>query len=304
MDQDFDKWLVSDLKNYLLQHDIVLEKGSGKNGNVIKSDLVKKAYKIYKSNKITKSPVKIKTLSGQFPTELNDLVPNILNNVNMNTVRSLNKQYYASYPAKRLVYDYIISNYEHIYMHEDEEDEYFNTIEEFKMYEQQQINMLDDKMVDFLFYMVYLMKNKVIYTMDIQSATPYLCNGFFLYKSKILLIFGDKILLNNHSKGIFNDNKNREDYIYQFINDNFDEYYHNRMVNYYFEEYDIDPPTYNEMMLEQKKTLSKCDNDMIKFLLTVIDLINREKMIKHMEYVFDIFKISSFIFMNEMIVFF
>ena len=42
---DYDRWLVKDLKELLLSRDINLKtiKGSGKNGNVIKADLVREA---------------------------------------------------------------------------------------------------------------------------------------------------------------------------------------------------------------------------------------------------------------------
>lgn len=39
--EDFNTWLVADLKNLLLQYDILPIKGSGKNGNVIKADFIK-----------------------------------------------------------------------------------------------------------------------------------------------------------------------------------------------------------------------------------------------------------------------
>ncbi len=49
---EFDSFLVSDLKEFLLQYDITTSdiKGTGKNGNVLKKDLIRKAKKVYKSN--------------------------------------------------------------------------------------------------------------------------------------------------------------------------------------------------------------------------------------------------------------
>jgi hypothetical protein len=49
MEDNFNKWTVSDLKNLLLQYDITDIKGSGKNGNVIKSDLIKTVKKVLKN---------------------------------------------------------------------------------------------------------------------------------------------------------------------------------------------------------------------------------------------------------------
>lgn len=52
--QDFNKWLVSDLKQILLQYDITDRdiKGSGKNGNVIKKDYVKTISNLFKNEPI------------------------------------------------------------------------------------------------------------------------------------------------------------------------------------------------------------------------------------------------------------
>jgi len=48
METDFSKWLVSDLKDLLLQYNVDINdiKGSGKNGNIIKKDYIKTAKKI------------------------------------------------------------------------------------------------------------------------------------------------------------------------------------------------------------------------------------------------------------------
>lgn len=50
--EDFDKWLVHDLKTLLLQYNItnIDIKGSGKNGNVIKKDYIKMAKKLPKND--------------------------------------------------------------------------------------------------------------------------------------------------------------------------------------------------------------------------------------------------------------
>jgi len=48
MTEDFKKWSVYDLKDYLLQHDIITSdiEGSGKNNRVMKNDLIRFAKKI------------------------------------------------------------------------------------------------------------------------------------------------------------------------------------------------------------------------------------------------------------------
>lgn len=55
--EDFNKWLVSDLKNLLLQYDITNQdiKGSGKKGNVVKKDYIKTVKKVIKTAKVIKN---------------------------------------------------------------------------------------------------------------------------------------------------------------------------------------------------------------------------------------------------------
>lgn len=54
--EDFSKWKVNELKEYLLQYDITPKdiKGTGKNGNIVKNDLLKAIKKLNKN--ITKNP--------------------------------------------------------------------------------------------------------------------------------------------------------------------------------------------------------------------------------------------------------
>ena len=72
--ENFNKWLVSDLKQYLLQNNIELDtiKGTGKNGNVVKNDLIKTAKKI-KSNFISTQSES----TTPIPVKDGSLMPNI-----------------------------------------------------------------------------------------------------------------------------------------------------------------------------------------------------------------------------------
>lgn len=54
--ENFNTWLVADLKNLLLQYDILPTKGSGKNGNVIKADLLRAVKKLNKNLKLYDMP--------------------------------------------------------------------------------------------------------------------------------------------------------------------------------------------------------------------------------------------------------
>jgi hypothetical protein len=326
---DFNAWLVNDLKLYLLQFDVTSNdiKGSGKNGNVIKKDYVRAAYKIYKLDlkshikNISKKSIitsNISNISNEFPLELTDIVPNIVNYLDMTTIRSLNKKYHMEHSLQNIIYNFIIknTNYDNLTKDVDEDDEddedisnYFSTEEEFKMYQKEKIDILDEQMLQYLAYLIYLIINNTVYTMDKESSTPYQCNSFVLYKNQLLLIHNDNMMLekNNSTKIFKPENKNTSNdkvIIYDFIQKNFDDYDYERMVNYYFEDNDIKEPSYKKLMNYQKILLTKSDNDMINFLLESIRLIEKEQMCNNHTAILDGFKISGFIFIEDTVTFF
>lgn len=51
--ENFNTWTVNDLKKYLLQYDVTDIKGTGKNGRVIKKDLIYAANKIYNRKSVS-----------------------------------------------------------------------------------------------------------------------------------------------------------------------------------------------------------------------------------------------------------
>ncbi len=57
--ESIDHWTILELEDYLLQHGITNIKGSGKNGNVIKKDLIKAVKKIHRNNIKSKSSFKL-----------------------------------------------------------------------------------------------------------------------------------------------------------------------------------------------------------------------------------------------------
>lgn len=92
---DFDKWLIKDLKEYLIQNDINLKdiKGSGKNSNVIKKDYIKAAKIFNKSSSLEPIIVNIPAKGGfSIP---DDIIYEILLNSDINTIKSycLSKKY-------------------------------------------------------------------------------------------------------------------------------------------------------------------------------------------------------------------
>src|SRR5688572_423076 len=62
--EDFGTWLVTDLKNLLLQYNITNKdiKGTGKNGNVVKKDYIKKNKKIIKNDTINIKDINLDTV--------------------------------------------------------------------------------------------------------------------------------------------------------------------------------------------------------------------------------------------------
>jgi len=83
--QDFNKWLVKDLLEYLAQYNVDKTdiQGTGKNNNVVKHDLVRAARKVTK----------------MYPSNINnydiipkDVVQHILSNLPIQTSRLINKQ--------------------------------------------------------------------------------------------------------------------------------------------------------------------------------------------------------------------
>lgn len=85
-----DYWKISDLKEYLLQYDIILTKGSGKNGNVLKKDLIKKIEKLHdlKSEKYKMKKFKNENIFNRLPTEI---IEEILILLDISSIKS----YYA-----------------------------------------------------------------------------------------------------------------------------------------------------------------------------------------------------------------
>ncbi len=81
MEEDFNTWLVADLKNLLLQYDILPTKGSGKNGNVIKIDLLRAAKKIKKDRYN-----QINTYDAINPNLPEDIMMEILLNADIKTI--------------------------------------------------------------------------------------------------------------------------------------------------------------------------------------------------------------------------
>jgi len=291
---DFDLWIVSDLKDYLYQHDITLKdiRGSGQNGNVIKKDLIRAAKKI----------TKIKTQKpAEFPITLSDVIPTIVKNLNITTQRSLNQYYHQQYPIRDILYEFIIKNYKY----NDIEDikNYFDTYDNFKKYQKEKLNQMDDNMIKFLTYYMYLINTKKFDQMDKNSMNPYRTIAFALHKDNIL-IFTDftenEIVPIQYVK--VEKVKGFKRHIYSFIYTHFDEYDLYRLSNYYYEERDLKTPKFEEFMNYQLSQVSNIDEEMTKFLNIYIQLINQQKLYFSDLYSTQTFDVDGFIFLNDRLV--
>ena len=103
--EDFNQWLVADLKNLLLQYDILPTKGTGKNGNVIKADLLR-AVKKLKLNDMLKNVID----KYDIPNLPEDIMMEILSKADINTI----EQYCYTKKYQKICHDvnYWISLFE------------------------------------------------------------------------------------------------------------------------------------------------------------------------------------------------
>lgn len=136
MNEDYSKWSINELTTYLSQYDIEKEdiEGTGKNGRILKSDLIRTVNKITnkspnksnkspnKSNKSNKSPNKLpKTILTYLPDETHEQImlemePSILINACIINKKALqictNDQFWEKYYKQRNInfkpyqYDY------------------------------------------------------------------------------------------------------------------------------------------------------------------------------------------------------
>jgi hypothetical protein len=101
-DENFNRWTVKDLKEYLLQYDIVMKdiKGTGKNGNVVKNDLIHAIKKLHK-NDMLQNDVSFIGLDD-LPNLNNDILINIAIKLPIDDVQQLtmtNKDFYNIYSS-------------------------------------------------------------------------------------------------------------------------------------------------------------------------------------------------------------
>lgn len=297
---DFNRWTVKELKEYLIQYDINIEdiQGSGKNGNVIKLDLIRTIEDIEEGIQLNELSMYQNT---SVPIEFTDVVPTIIHNLDAKSARAINKYYYQQYSTKDILYNFIIKHFR--YDNFDNIKDYFETYEIFKTYQKQQLEAVSQDLLDFLLYYMYLINNDAVEQMDKEGMDPCKTESFAFYEDKITIITYD-----DHANGKLpinpkNPIKNKKNAasLFTFIKTNFDDYDLKRMGNYYYEDHDLYTPSYTNFMAAQFAQISLLDEDIIQFLDYYKKLIAQDK-ITLSSFLFSWFDASGFIFLNNRLI--
>jgi len=251
-----------------------------------------------KSIKITSnSPVK----NNQFilPVELTDVVPNIIQNLDVKTIRSLNLNYNNQYTNKDIIYNFIITHFDKSEI--DDFNDYFDDINDFNNKQRQFVDQLDNQTIHFLMYYMFLINKGAVEQMDKEGMTPYKTICFALYNNQIIIL--TNYTQTNGQLKYNSKQKEFDPYIYNFIKKHFDQYDYYRLVEYYYEENDIIPSSFNNLIKSQSDILKIIDDDMNQFLRIFIKFILTKKLIfANMHFIS--FDVSGFLFLNERLVVF
>lgn len=290
---EFESWLVSELKELLLQYNITPKdiKGTGKNGNVVKKDLVRTAKKI----------TKISPIKNKFPPELSDVLPTIIGNLDYLKQREINKYYNQKHGIKDILYDFIIKTYP--YNDIDDITDIFPTYDLFKEYQKQKINTLSDDLIKFLTYYMYLINHNKIDQMDKEVMTPYQTKSFAFYENNILIYtdYTENVKVDMENSKV-NQIPNKR--LYDFIIKKFDDYDLERMSDYYFEENELLTPTMKSFNKYQMNQVSNLTDDMTNFLYQYIELIHKGELYFSNNNGLINFQPDGFIFLSNRLVIF
>lgn len=293
-----DSWFVPELKEYLLQYNITPKdiKGSGKNGNVVKKDLVRTAKKI--------SKVSSKKQTNTFPSELTDVVPTIIGHLDYIKQREINKYYNQKNSIKDILYHFIIKTYP--YNNIDDMIDHFPTFDLFKAYQREIIDDLSDDLVKFLTYYMYLINHGKIDQMDKESMTPYQTKSFAFFENKILIYtdYTENVKVDMGNPQLHQILPDDRESIYNYIIKHFDDYDLNRMSDYYYEENDLPIPSMKSVKKYQMIQVANMTNDMTDFLYQYIELIRKKNIFFSTNNWLFNFRPNGFIFLNDRAVIF
>ncbi len=281
---------VSDLKKMLLEYNItdndIIKTGESKT-KPIKADYIRALEK-----------VKEKEMNlDLYLDELKDVTPNIMMNMDPIKSRAINRSYYKQTPIKDLIYNFVIKHFN--YFEQKNMKDYFKTFELFKQYQYEQINQLDDQMVSFLTYYMYLINRDCVEQMDNETMRPTKTIGFLFYNNQILIVTNDsnangKLKLNINPLSI-----KQRDTIYVAIIDFFPRDEYNRLAKYN-EANNLQ--SYEQFKSYQYHMLRHMDSDMIQFLKYYIKLIKMNKLQFSSYQQFEGFNVNGFIFLNDRLV--
>ncbi len=210
--------------------------------------------------------------------------------MNMDPIKSraINRSYYKQTTIKDLIYNFVIKHCE-----QENIKGYFKTYESFKQYQYEQINQLDDQMISFLTYYMYLINHDCVEQMDNETMRPTKTIGFLFYNNQILIVTNDsdangKLKLNTNPLSA-----KLIEPILIFIIRRFPRDEYNRLAEYY---------SYEQFKSYQYNMVRHMDSDMIQFLKYYIKLIKMNKLKFSSYQQFEGFNVNGFIFLNDRLV--
>ena len=276
---------VSELNVLLLEHNIDIKniKGTGKNGNVIKIDLIN----AFKNND-----------SFVFPVDLTDVLPYIIQHLPFTTQREINKKY--NIPLKTILYRFIIDRIDYnigrgIFNYV----KYFDTTEALESYQLEIINELDNEVLRFYCFLMYLINIDAIEMMDKHYMTPFKLDYFFFCNNKLVLHTNYKKAEGKIST-IKNGDITTHIHLRCFIKYNFNQYDLDRMCGYYKQK-NLRAPSYETVINYQRTKLQNASNNMIQFLTNLQALIQGGSI----DLLYSVtFKASGFMFLDGKLVIF
>jgi hypothetical protein len=228
-----------------------------------------------------------------FPSNLRDVIPNIIENLDAITKRALNKALYNQHTNKDLIYQFIITHYDTSKI--TDFSSFFENQDAFNNYQRELVERLDEETVYFLMYYIYLINNQSVEQMSKFLMSPSKTIGFALYNDKILIMHNYEqaegtLTFTKKSKKI---NQN----IVTFIKNYFDVTDYDMLIANKI----IEPVTFNFFMKLQSHTLKYITDDMTKFLEIYTKFISDRK-IRFSSISFKGYIGSGFIFLNNRLV--
>ena len=218
--------------------------------------------------------------------------------------RQINKYYNAKNSIKDILYNFIIKTYP--YNDIDDVIDYFPTFDLFKAYQRKMIDELNDDLVQFLTYYMYLINHGKIDQMDKEVMTPYQTKSFAFFKDNILIYtdYTENVIVAIGNPQLHQILPDEKEHIYDYIINHFDRYDLNEMSDYYYDENDLPTPSMKSFKKYQMIQVTNMTDDMTDFLYQYIELIRKKKLYFSDDHRLFIFRPDGFIFLNDRAVIF